>query len=406
MKVKGYILGAGGSTRLYPITAGTPKPLLRFLGRTFCEHIVESHAKAGVSTVGLLVRPDQKAAYEKVLGASYVYLEQEVPLGTADAVLRVLKHAGERVFVQYGDNLFTPEAIRSLLSEHRSSDVLVTAFVSRVQDPSRYGVVSVTGDGRLIRVEEKPEAPTSDLVLLGGFVLESGFARHLEDVRPSGRGELELTDALNSAASDGEVRVIRVDDWLDLTYPWDVLLVTRNLMRSMDTSVEGTVESGVHVSGPLHLGKGSVVKSGSYIEGPVWVGDNVTLGPNCYIRPYTSIDDGCHVGNGCELKGSVLFREVHVAHLSYVGDSVLCDRVNLGAGSVTANLRLDENNVKMSVNGKRVNTGLKKLGSVIGSDSKIGVNVSMNPGVKIGPRAMIFPGRVVDRDVQEGEMFR
>jgi UDP-N-acetylglucosamine diphosphorylase/glucosamine-1-phosphate N-acetyltransferase len=406
MEVEGYILGAGSGTRLFPVTADTPKPLLRFLGKTFCEHIAERHSQAGISTVGFLVRPDQRAAYEKALGYSYTYLEQEVARGTADAVLKVLKRAKGSIFVQYGDNLFSPEAIRSLLSAHRKSGALASAFVGRVQDPSRYGVVRVTDDGRLVRVEEKPAVPESNLVLVGGFVFEPGFTTHLESVRLSERNELELTDALNSAAKNEVVQVVRVDDWLDLTYPWDVLLVTRALMRSMVTSVEGKVEPGVRISGPLHMGKGSVVRSGSYIEGPVWVGENVTLGPNCYIRPYTSIDDGCHVGNGCELKASVLFREVHVAHLSYVGDSILCHRVNLGAGSVTANLRLDEKNVKMTVNGKRLDTGLKKLGSIIGSDSKIGVNVSVNPGVKIGPRAMVFPGRVVDRDVGEGEVFR
>ncbi|MEM3670995.1 MAG: nucleotidyl transferase, partial [Thermoprotei archaeon] len=248
---------------------------------------------------------------------------------------------------------------------------------------------------------EKPASYSSNLVFAGLVVLEPGFSRYLEKVGKSVRGELEFTQALNDAASQEHVTVAEIgeDEWADLTYPWDVLKIHRRLMQEMKTDVKGKIEAGATVSGPVSIGSGSLVKAGSYIEGPVWIGCNTTVGPNSYIRPYTAIEDDCRIGNACEIKGSVIYSRTHVAHLSYVGDSVICEDVNMGAGTVVANLRFDEKPVKVRVNGVSTDSGMVKLGCFMGPGAKTGVNVSINPGVRICKDARIPPGTVVSRDV-------
>jgi bifunctional UDP-N-acetylglucosamine pyrophosphorylase/glucosamine-1-phosphate N-acetyltransferase len=123
------------------------------------------------------------------------------------------------------------------------------------------------------------------------------------------------------------------------------------------------------------------------------------IGPNCYIRSYTSIGKKVRIGNACEIKNSIIMDNVHVGHLSYVGDSILGEKCNLGAGTITANYRLDGGTIKMVVKDRVVDSGRTKLGAVLGDDVKAGINVLFMPGVKVGCNSWVGPNVVVQRDV-------
>jgi bifunctional UDP-N-acetylglucosamine pyrophosphorylase/glucosamine-1-phosphate N-acetyltransferase len=140
--------------------------------------------------------------------------------------------------------------------------------------------------------------------------------------------------------------------------------------------------------------------SGSYIEGPAIIGDDCKIGPNCYIRPYTSIGSGCHIGNACEIKNSIIMDDSNVPHNSYVGDSVIGQNCNLGAGSKVANLRLDKKNIKVVLNGKKIDTKRRKLGVIIGDNVQTGINSMMNVGTMIGNDVFIGPGTVVSGEIK------
>ncbi|RLI33379.1 hypothetical protein DRO56_01865, partial [Candidatus Bathyarchaeota archaeon] len=145
--------------------------------------------------------------------------------------------------------------------------------------------------------------------------------------------------------------------------------------------------------------EGARVRAGAYIEGPVLIGRGSDIGPNCYIRPSTSIGEEVRIGNACEVKNSIIMDRTHVAHLSYVGDSVLGSGCNLGAGTITANIRFDKRNVRMNIKGRRIDSGRRKLGTFMGDDAQTGINVSLMPGVKVGPGSWIAPGLTVYEDV-------
>jgi len=397
-------LAAGQSTRLKPITHRTPKPFLQFIGKPFLTHLIEQHQEAGVDPRYIVISPSFKDFFKNYF-LNFDLLTQDKPLGTADAARIALQASEKPLLVQYGDNLVLSSAVRRLLEAHRGQ--VATVGVLRVTDPTKYGVVEISKEGNLVKVTEKPYNPIHNLVLGGVYIFEPDFNQYLENVSLSPRGELELTDALNSAAVKSDINVVILNDneWYDLTYPWDILRINNVLMQDLQAKAEGEIQSSVHINGAVSLGAGSVIKSGSYIEGPVWVGRDVTIGPNAYLRPFTSIADNSKIGNACEVKNSVIYTGVHISHLSYVGDSVIAENTNLGAGTITANLRFDEKPIDVHVADKSINTGLVKLGCFIGPDVKTGVNVTINPGVKIGAGARIYPGCVVTRDVLDNEFY-
>jgi bifunctional UDP-N-acetylglucosamine pyrophosphorylase/glucosamine-1-phosphate N-acetyltransferase len=167
----------------------------------------------------------------------------------------------------------------------------------------------------------------------------------------------------------------------------------------MDHKIRGLVENGAHLIGPVTVAETARIRSGAYIEGPAFVDEESDVGPNCYIRPCTSIGRKVRVGNACEIKNSLIMDKVHIGHLSYVGDSVLGESCNLGAGTITANYRLDGGTIKMMVKDKVVDSGRTKLGAVLGDGVKAGINALFMPGVKVGCNSWVGPGVVVQRDV-------
>ena len=167
----------------------------------------------------------------------------------------------------------------------------------------------------------------------------------------------------------------------------------------MRQRISGKVEPGCHVKGKLVLGPGSVVKSGTYIEGPVYIGRSCIIGPNAYLRDHVAIHDGCKVGNAVELKNTILFTGARVPHLSYVGDSVIGENTNFGAGTITGNLRHDNANVQSAVKGQLVDTGRRKFGTIAGDNVKTGINTMIYPGRKFWPGTSTAPGAAVVKDV-------
>ena len=144
------------------------------------------------------------------------------------------------------------------------------------------------------------------------------------------------------------------------------------------------------IKGSVAIGRGTTVRSGSYIIGPVLIGQDCDIGPNCYIRPCTSIGDGCHIGGAVEVKNSIIMNGSKIPHHNYVGDSVIGEECNLGAGTKIANLRLDEQEIWVA--GRE--TKRRKLGAIIGDRVETGINACINVGTMIGNNTQIGPGAI------------
>jgi bifunctional UDP-N-acetylglucosamine pyrophosphorylase/glucosamine-1-phosphate N-acetyltransferase len=188
-------------------------------------------------------------------------------------------------------------------------------------------------------------------------------------------------------------------EWLDIGRPWDLLEANRWALMRRNHKIVGTVEDGAHLVGPVTIAETARVRSGAYIEGPAFVDEESDIGPNCYIRPYTSVGKKVRIGNACEIKESIIMDCAHIGHLSYVGDSIIGEKCNLGAGTITANYRLDSGTVKMMVKDKLVDSGRRKLGVILGDNVKTGINALFMPGVKVGNDSWIGPNCMIQRDL-------
>ena len=185
-----------------------------------------------------------------------------------------------------------------------------------------------------------------------------------------------------------------------IRYPWDFLRANEFYVSALTgDSIHGEIHPNAVIDGTLHLGLGTRILPGVYIEGNVVIGDNCKIGPNCYIRGNTSIGDKCHIGQSVEIKNCLILSHTNVGHLSYIGDSVLGEKVNLGAGTTTSNLRHDGKNHRSMVHGVLVDTGRRKFGTIIGDGVHTGINTSIYPGRKLWPGTTTRPGEIVQRDL-------
>ena len=199
---------------------------------------------------------------------------------------------------------------------------------------------------------------------------------------------------------DGVGDAIAARESFLIRYPWDFLRANEAWVGSLGESIiDGEVHPLAIIEGLIHVGEGTRILPGVFIEGNVVVGRNCKIGPNCYIRGNTSIGDGCHIGQSVEIKNTIVLDRSSIGHLSYVGDSVLGEGVNFGAGTTTSNLRHDGSNHRSTVAGELVDTGRRKFGAIIGDGVHTGINTSIYPARKMWPGTTTLPGSVVQRDV-------
>jgi NDP-sugar pyrophosphorylase family protein len=151
------------------------------------------------------------------------------------------------------------------------------------------------------------------------------------------------------------------------------------------------VPAGVHLEGPVHLGAGVTLPAHATIIGPAWIGAGTQIRPGAFIRGGVIVGAGCVLGNASEFKNCLLMDGVQAPHYNYVGDSILGNRAHLGAGAICSNLRLDQKNVFIHLEGGAVDTGRKKFGALLGDGAEVGCNAVLNPGAVLGPRSLVMP---------------
>ena len=409
--MRAIVLAAGEGKRLRPLTLTRPKVMLEVGGRPLLAHMLDALKAVGISSIVLVVGYMEEAIRSWLgdgerLGIQVSYVRQPEQRGTADAIALASNELGpyEDALVVYGDLLVAPEAIRAVLDEHIRRRPLATIGAVEVERPGQFGMVLVE-DGWLRELVEKPagrEWAGPPLANAGIYVLTPEALQAMQDVRPSPRGELEATSALQGLAEQGDtVRVVEIrrENWLDVGRPWDLLEANERVLKRMEPEVLGKIEPGACLNGPVFVADDARVRSGAYIEGPAYIGPRADIGPNCYIRPCTSLGREVRIGNACEIKNSIVMEGTHIGHLSYVGDSIIGAHCNLGAGTITANLRFDKRTIKMTVKGERLDTGRRKLGAVMGDFAQTGIGALLMPGVRIWPRCWIGPNVVVERDI-------
>ncbi len=397
------ILAAGRGTRMGPLTETIPKPMLPVADRPLVAHVADTAVDAGatelVFTVGYGGEQVREYFGEEYAGVPVHYADQPDQLGTADALRVAVDHVNGPFAVLNGDNLCRAADLDTLF------DSVPAVGAYRVEDPSSYGVL-MTEDGVVTEVVEKPADPQTNTINAGAYAFPEDVV-DLLDVPRSERGELELTDVLDRVIERDTVGIVDFEEWMDVGRPWELLeaserrlpTATRRL-RDADAEVAGDAE--IHpdatLRGAVICEPGVEVGPGVVIDGPVLLRSGSLIGPNAYVRGPTLVGPEARIGHAVEVKNSVVMADAAIGHLSYVGDSIIGPRVNLGAGTNVANLRHDDEPVSVTVGDRRVSTGRRKFGTVIGPDVKTGIQTGIQPGVTLSAGARTASGEIVTRD--------
>jgi glucose-1-phosphate thymidylyltransferase len=291
--MKGLILSGGKGTRLYPLTYTCAKQLVPVANKPVLFRVIEAIKEAGISEIGIVVGDTAPEIREAVGDGSkwdvaIHYIPQEAPLGLAHAVKIAQDFIGDERFVMFlGDNVIQG-GISCLIRQFESSEANSQIVLTRVANPQQYGVAVLKND-KIVRLVEKPRDPPSDLALVGIYMFDHNVFEAVNSIRPSWRGELEITDAIQYLVDHGRTvnPYVHTGWWIDTGAPGDMLDANRLVLDEMEPKVEGYVDRGSKLIGKVTVQKGAEI-IGSVIRGPAIIGEETRI-VNSYVGPFTSI---------------------------------------------------------------------------------------------------------------------
>jgi len=395
--MKCVILAAGEGKRMHPLTYTRPKVMLPIANRPIIEWNLINAIKAGITEFIFIV------SYKSEMVRNYFkdgskwkvnieYVNQGKPQGTGHAI-GIVESFVDDFLVLCGDTIFGENDIKKMMQTPNSMGLY------QVDKPEEYGIVD-TEKGRVIKIYEKMEKPFTNLINAGIYNFDKSIFKYIKNTKKSQRGEYEITDSINMMAKQKEIISIKIQKWRDVVYPWHLLDANKEILNKLNKKTEGVIEKNTTIKGPVFVGKDTQIMSGTYIEGPVYIGENCKIGPNCYIRPFTSIGNNCHVGNASEIKNSIIMNNSNAPHQNYVGDSIIGENCNLGSGTKVANLKLNKTNIQVTLNGKKIQTGRRKIGVIMGDNVQTGINSMMNVGTMIGNDVAVGPGAFTSGEIK------
>jgi glucose-1-phosphate thymidylyltransferase len=343
--VRGLILSGGAGTRLRPITHTSAKQLVPVANKPILFYGIEHMAAAGINEVGIVVG-ETAAEIEAAVGdgsrwgVRVTYLPQEQPLGLAHCVLIARDFLGDEDFVMYlGDNLLREgivEFVEAFEADRRAAGTptldhqpiapSAQILLTRVEDPERFGVAELDEHGHVVALVEKPEHPPSDLALVGVYLFDPSIHEAVRAIEPSGRGELEITDAIQWLIDHGhKVRHEVLDGWWKDTGKLEPLLEgNRLVLETLEPSIDGEVDDRSKVEGRVVVQPGAKIVN-SHVRGPAIIGER-TVVEDSYVGPYTSISEDCRIAR-TELEHSVVLGESTVEDVPRVVDSLIGKQV-------------------------------------------------------------------------------
>ena len=328
-ELKGLILSGGKGTRLRPITYTSAKQLVPVANKPVLFYGIEAMARAGIREVGIIIAPETGDEIRAAVGGgdrfgvSITYIVQDEPLGLAHAVLTAEPFLGSAPFVMYlGDNLLQG-GIEDLVAAFRSSRPDALILLTPVPDPEQYGVAELR-DGTVVQLVEKPLKPKTNLALVGVYMFTDCVHAAARTIKPSERGELEITDAIQYLVDQG----MRVEPhivqgwWKDTGRLGDMLAANRLVLDTIEARMEGELVAS-QVDGRVVIEAGARLER-STVRGPAIIGAGARL-TDCYIGPYTAIGEGCEIRNA-EVEHSILLAGSSVHDLAGRMESSLLGR--------------------------------------------------------------------------------
>lgn len=396
--MRALLLAGGRGANMIPFSETRPKPMIPVAGEYVIKHTLSQLQKAGVRNVDIVCghKSDllkKELDSDSIPGMKINFIEQTGSATIGNAILSAKERfvKGEQFFLVYADTLTTANIFSAAYQTHCQNGEPVAA-ISHTSNSAHYGNVYLGQDALITKLVEKPgkKSGLANYVLAGVFYLHSGIFDYLAKTK----GNMEK--ALKQMISKENLRAALWEhDWLDLAMPWDILSANMAIMSGWNSAVihKSVTLSGVTVRGSVRIDEGVEINPGAILEGPLYIGANSFIGNDALIRPFTSISANCIIGQSAELKNCVLMQNVNIGRLCFIGDSVVGEGARIGAGCMAINHPIAGGNVKVRIGNKNIDSGLEKLGVLIGDNAYIGASNI------IGAGTVVKAGKMIDHNI-------
>ncbi len=313
--MKALITSGGKGTRLRPLTHTQNKHLIPIANKPILHYAIETVVNAGISEIGIITNADSAEVPDAIgdgsqWGVHISYIPQEAPLGLAHVVKISEDFIGKEPFIFYlGDNMVVG-GVKRFVEEFEHDHVNCFLTLSRVKDPERFGVPEIKNN-RIVSIEEKPRAPKSEFAVAGIYIYDHHIFEAVNNIKPSKRGELEISDAHQYLINHGyQIGFSEITGWWkDTGKPIDLLEANRLVLEHLEPRVEGNIDKDSYITGSIIIEKDARIKN-SHLRGPAIIGQNTVI-ENSYIGPFTSIHNNCHVRNS-EIEYSIVLNDCQI----------------------------------------------------------------------------------------------
>ena len=328
--MKGVILHGGHGTKLRPLTHTGPKQLIPVANKPISQYVLEDLRSSCITDIAIVVgginseRVKEHYKNGKRFNVKIEYIFQDEPKGIAHALGLCKEYVNGSSFIVYlGDNLLKG-GIKNHVQTFRNSNYDAMVLLCEVKNPQRFGVAKFDRNGTLVQLVEKPKEPPSNYALTGIYFFKPVIFEMIRQLKPSWRGELEITDAIQLLLKNGyNVGYQIVQEWWkDTGTPEDILEANRLILDELEPENKGKTEKDASIQGRVTLGKNSTVKANALVRGPAIIGENTTIEPNVYIGPYTSIGNNCAIKKG-EIENSIIMDNCIINIKDRITDSII-----------------------------------------------------------------------------------
>jgi len=407
--MKVVFLCGGIGKRMFPLTED--KFLFNFIGRTLLEHQIDIALDAGLKDFVIIGNPGNMKQIESITGniknAHFEFALQRQPLGIADALKCAAASLNGEILVVNPNDVFAASAYTNLLHNFNKGTASSYMLGYEVNQYFPGGYLAVNSKNELTHIVEKPEPGTEPSKLVNILLhLHTDCTRLLEYIdRVTTTRDDVYENAMDSMVkNDYKIKVVRYNDfWAPIKYPWHLFDIVKHFLDNCEGHIapSASISDRAVITGNVIIGENVRVLENTVIRGPAYIGQNTVIGNSVLVRDYSHIGNNCVVGFSTEVKCSYIGDGCWF-HSCYIGDSIIGNACSFGAGTVTANFRFDEKEVRVRYGDQVRPTGRDKMGAIIGNNCKTGINASILPGRRMGPNSIVGSHVCLMTDLEPG----